>query len=146
MLTRIALLGIALLPGIAFAQMPQGMDPAEMMKRFQDPSAMQRMAREAQAAQECLEGIPKSEIDALQKKAEEASSEIDALCAAGKKTEALAKGISLATEMRGNPTVQKLRTCSENMSETMEMMQSMPWAQIPGTTDDTPPTRDDICS
>ena len=130
-------------PFAAQAQMPEGMDHAEMMRRFQDPAAMQKMAEQAEAAERCMAGIQQSEIDALERKAQAASREIERLCAAGKRDEALAKGLALSREMQSNATIKKIRECTKDMSETMRQM--MPMSTMPGVGDDEP-TDDDICS
>jgi len=140
---------VALLPALALAQMPQGMPPGmnaeALMRQFSDPAAMERMQREAEAAQACFSKISEAELKALEKKGKQAGDEIEALCAAGKKTQALAKALKLSREMQNDPTVKQIRKCSEKMTETQQMMQNMPWAQVPGV-DDEEPTDDDICS
>lgn len=130
-------------PGLALAQQQRGPDPAELMRRFQDPAAMQQMARQAQAMQACMKGIDQKKIDALQKRAEAASREIDELCTAGKKDEALARALTLGKEMRSDATVQKLQECTKDLTD---MMQGMPWADLPGVKDEPDPTGSDICS
>lgn len=140
---RIVVLLLALAPGLAIAQQPGQADPSEMMKRFQDPAAMEQMAAQAEAAQKCMAGIDQSELDALQKRAESASREIDRLCAAGKRDEALAKGLALSREMRSNATIKKMRECTKGMSE---MMKGMMPTQLPGMSDAPDPTDRDICS
>lgn len=125
------------------AQQPRGMDPAEMMRRFQDPAAMQRMMQEAEATQRCMESIDQAKIDALQRRGRQMSNEIEALCKAGKKDEALAKGLSFYKEMRDDATIRKLRECTKGMTE---MMQGMPFAELPGVKDEPEPTPGDICS
>jgi hypothetical protein len=135
------LLWLASLPGLAFAQQPGGMDPAEMMKHFNDPAAMQRMAEQAQAAQTCMKDVDQKKLDALQKRAEAASREIDRLCKAGKRDEALAKALELGQEMQSDATVKKMRECTKGM---MEMFKNMPWSQVLGIEDE--PGEDDVCS
>ena len=143
------MLSSPLLPVLASAQAPPGFDPAKMMEQFNDPAVMKKMeamAAEAEKAQQCMEGIDQSQLEALQKRAEDASKEIEALCAAGKKDEALRKGLSLSRELNGNATVKKMRECSKGMTEAMK---GMPWAQmgqLRGLEDTSEPTRDDICS
>jgi len=133
----------------ASAQQPQGIDPSqmqEMMKRFQDPAAMQKMQQQAEAARQCMEGIDQAQLDALRARAEAASHEIEKLCAAGKRTEALTKGLELSKDLQADTTVKKMRECSKGMSE---MMQDMPWAQVSGLEGletEKVPTDDDICS
>lgn len=144
------LIGVAL---EASAQQPPpgmpGMDPAkmqEMMKKFQDPEAMARLQKQAAAASECMEGIDRAEIEALQAKAEKARAEIDRLCSAGQKDAALKHGLKLSRELRSDATVKQLRECSKPLGDSM---QGMPWAQtadIDELKNDTPPTASDICS
>lgn len=137
-----ALLACLLLaPSLVSAQAPAGME--EMMRRFQDPAAMQRMAQQAQAAQQCMEKIDRAKLDALQRRAEKASQEIDGLCKAGKRDEALRKGLSLYEEMRKDATITQLRACTKDMAA---MLEGMPWGDMPGVKDEGNPTRDDICS
>jgi len=149
MLRMIVLAAVALAPAVALAQMPQGMpsgmDAEALMRQFNDPAAMERMQREAEAAQACFSKISEAELKALEKKGKQAGEEIEALCAAGKKSEALAKAMKLSREMQNDPTVKQIRECSKNMTETQRMMQNMPWAQVPGV-DDEAPSDDDICS
>lgn len=153
MLRSIVLGTLLLVPALvvsqarAQAQAPQGIDPAALMRQFQDPAAMERMAREAEAAQKCFEKISKSEIEALERKGKRAAAEIDSLCAAGKRDEALERAIALSREMQNDPTVLQLRKCADDMKETQLMLQSMPWTQMPGVDeDDEPPTKDEVCS
>jgi hypothetical protein len=137
-------LALATLSGVAFAQQPGQMDPAEMMKYMQDPAAMQRMAQQAEAAQRCMKDIDQKKLEALQKRAEATSREVDKLCKAGKKDEAMTRAIDLAKELRDDATIKKVRECTKGMSE---MMKDMPWAQMPGMIDEEPdPSKDDICS
>lgn len=131
------------LASLAHAQNPQPMDPNAMMRQLQDPAAMERMAAQAEAAQQCMADIDQDKLDALEKKARQASGEIERLCAAGKRDEALAKGLALSREMSTDETVQKLRECTKDLNEMMKQM--MP-TSIPGVADDGVPTDDDICS
>ena len=131
-------------PSLAFAQQPGQMDPNEMMRMMQqDPEAMQRMMREAEAAAKCMEDIDEKKLKALERRGKKVTKEIEQLCEAGKKDEALAKALTFAGEMRDDPTIKQLRKCSEGMTE---MMQGMSWAQMPGVSDEPDPTDDDICS
>lgn len=127
-------------PGLALAQQP-AYDPSEMMRRMQDPEAMQQMAEQAEAAQKCMEGVDQSQLEALRRRGEETRQEIERLCAAGKQDEALAKGLAFSREVNSDPTLQKLRECSKDLSETMKGMLPAP---VPATEEE--PTEDDICS
>lgn len=136
-------------PLLATAQQPPSFDPSqmqEMMKRFQDPAAMQKMQEQAEAARQCMEDIDQAKLDALRVKAEAAGQEIERLCKAGKKDAALKKGLALSRELQSDATVKKLRECSEEMTE---MMQDMPWAKMGDTKAleaSKQPTSNDICS
>jgi hypothetical protein len=148
-LTALAAIVLALTPTIGLAQQPPGFDPAqmqEMMKKFQDPAAMQKLQQQAEAASRCMEGIDEKQLRGLQARAEAAGEEIDKLCAAGKKDEALRQGLKLSRELQNDATVKKIRACSAELGD---MMKDMPWANMTGLEDiesDTPPTRNDICS
>ena len=144
MMKRLVTLLLLLLgPGLATAQRPGQVDPTELMKRLQDPAAMQRMAAQAEAAQKCMEGIDQAQLEALQKRAEAAAREIKRLCTEGKKAEALARGVSLSREMRSNAILRKMRECTRGISE---MMKGMMPIRIPGMDDESDPTDRDICS
>ncbi len=140
------LLGVPLL---AAAQQPPSFDPSqmqEMMKRFQDPAAMQKMQEQAEAARQCMEDIDQAKLDALQVKAEAAGKEIETLCKAGKKDAALKKGLALSRELQSDATVKQLRECSKEITD---MMKDMPWAQMGDTKAleaSKEPTSMDICS
>ena len=137
------------LPLLATAQQAPSFDPSqmqEMMKHFQDPAAMQKMQQQAEAARQCMEGIDQAKLEALQKRAEAAGKEIDKLCKAGQKSEALDRGLALSRELRSDATLIKLQECSKNMTD---MMKDMPWAQMGGQQAieaSKDPTPTDICS
>lgn len=135
----------------ALAQQPPGLDPAqmqqmqEMMKQFQDPAAMKKLQEQAEAASRCMEDIDEKKIRALQTRTEAVAKEIDALCAAGKKDEALKKGLSLSRELQNDESVKKVAACSQQLGETMK---DMPWASMLGVANldsETPPTSAEIC-
>ncbi|GEM_PF-3420394 len=134
---------LVIMPSTLFAQMPRNMDPSAMMQGMGDPAAMQRMAQEAEAASKCMESIKKSRLDELQRRGEAASKEIDALCAEGKRDAAMKRAMQLGREMNSDPTVLKLRECTKGMTQ---MMETMPWTQIPGVAEDDEPKDSDICS
>ena len=144
-----ASLALSFAPSSALAQQPPGFDPAqmqEMMKKFQDPAAMQKLQQQAEAASRCMEGIDENKLRALQTRAEAAGKEIEELCSAGKKDEALRKGLKLSRELQNDATIKKLRDCSQQLGDAMK---DLPWASMSGVEDfksDTTPTSEDICS
>jgi len=141
--TAIVLALLFFLTPVAHAQNPQRIDPNEMMRMMQDPAAMQKMAEEAKAAEQCLAKIEQADLDALERKARAAGDEIDRLCKAGKRDEAMKKALSLAREMNSNETLTTLRTCTKDLSETMKKMVPI---SIPDFDDDLEPNESDICS
>lgn len=135
--------GVFLAAGAAVAQQPQGMPSDEMMRKLQDPEAMQRVVAQMQEVQKCMERIDQKDLDALKARAEAASKEIEALCKAGEKDRALARAMELGEEMRSDATVKQVRECTRDMGE---MIQGMPMGSVPGVTDDAEPTASDVCS
>lgn len=130
-------------PLLAQAQQPGGVDRAEMMRRMQDPAAMQRMAAQMEAAQACMQEIDQAKLDALEKRTRTMSQEVESLCKAGRRTEALARARAFGQEMRSDETVLKLRECSKGMAD---MARDAPWSRVPGVADEREPTEQDICS
>lgn len=134
------------LPEQASSQQPPGMDPArmqEMMKQMQDPAVMQRMQQQAEASRACMNEIDPDRLEALKARGEAFGQEIEALCAAGKKDAALARGLAFHKELEGDPTVAKLRECSKGMTE---MMKNMPGFAPEELVREEAPEREDICS
>lgn len=133
-------------PEPAMSQQPPGMDPArmqEMMKQMQNPAVMQRMQQQAEASRACMSEIDPDRLEALETRGQAVGREIEALCAAGKKDEALARGIAFHKELQGDPTIEKLRECSKGMTE---MMKNMPGFGAGELVREEAPERDDICS
>ncbi len=130
----------------AMSQQPPGIDPArmqEMMKQMQDPAVMQRMQQQAEASRACMNEIDPDRLEALKTRGEAVGQEIEALCAAGKKDTALARGIAFHQELQGDPTIEKLRECSKVMTERMK---GMPGFGPGDLVREEAPEREDICS
>ena len=139
----------ALIPVLSSAQQQPGMDPAkmqEMMKRFQDPAAIQEMQQQAEAMQRCMEEIDKKKIEALRVRAEAAGEEIEALCKAGDKAGALSRGLELSRELQNDATLKKAQECSKGIGEMMGGMFEAQMKEIRELQDDKAPTESDICS
>lgn len=84
-----------------------------------------RMNQQAQKMQACMAKIDMAEVEKLRVKAEAASAEIQALCDAGKRDEALSAAIRLGRELQSEPVMKDMQDCSE-------MLQDMPafaWQQ-----------------
>lgn len=101
--------GLMFLPIMALGQNPGGMDPAQM----------QQMMQKMQAMQTCMAGINQDELKAFEQRAEQLGAEVKALCASGKKSEAMAKAMSFGREAATNSTLQAMKKCSEGMQHMM---------------------------
>ena len=130
------------LPGWVSAQQPSRMDAAEMMRRLQDPAVMERMMREAEAAQKCMEEIDTERLEGLEKRARAMQRELEQLCAAGKSDEALSKAIEFSREVRDDAMVKKVRECADTMKETMKLM---PYTQLDRIASEPASKDDDVC-
>ena len=142
-------LGVSVLPSTALAQQMPEFDPAkmeEMIKQFQNPEAMKKLQEQAEAAGRCMENIDENQLNALQARAEAASEEIQKLCDAGQRDQALRKGLKLSQELQNNAAVKKVSECSRQLGDTMK---NLPWAETLGLgkldSDSPAPTLDDIC-
>jgi predicted transcriptional regulator len=109
---------MCLMPITCFAQYPMGMSEADTTKM------MQRM----QEAQVCMEKIDQSELDALEKKANEFEAEMKSLCASGKRDEAQEKAMVYMNEIVNSSAVKEAKRCGEMMQGAMQgMMPDMPF-------------------
>ena len=96
---------VLLFPVIAIAQNYDGMDEAQM----------QRMMQKAQEMQTCMANVDPAEMEAFQQKAAQMQSEVDALCAAGKRDEAMSRAMSFGHESASNKAMQAMKKCGEGM-------------------------------
>jgi hypothetical protein len=94
---------------------------------------MQRMMQQAEAAQKCFANIDQSAMQDLQDSGQQMEAEIKALCAAGKRDEAMSRAMKYGKEMRDDPQLQEIRKCSEMMQG---MMGQMPSPYMPPDTDE----------
>lgn len=109
------------------AQNPGGMQ--------MDEAQMQQMMQQAQKMQDCMANIDQAEMDAFQKQAEEMNSEVEALCAAGKRDAAMARAMAFGKETAQNKAMQQMKKCGEGMKN---MMPNMPKVAQPHDDEDKP--------
>jgi hypothetical protein len=74
---------------------------------------VQNMMQQMQKVQECMQSIDQSQLEELQKRSEQASSEIDALCAAGDRAKAQKKAIAFAKEAATFPAMKQMQKCGK---------------------------------
>ncbi len=104
---------------------PQGMSEEQM----------QQMMQQAEAMQQCMAKIDQSALPELEAKGRKMQAEIEALCQAGKRDEAMATGMKYGAEISSSPEIQAMRKCSEMAPQMMAQMQSM-MPEIPDEEDD----------
>jgi predicted transcriptional regulator len=108
---------LCLMPIASFAQYPMGMSEADT----------QKMMQQMQDAQACMEKIDQSELEVLEKKANQFEAEMKSLCASGKRDEAQEKAMVYMKQIVNSPAVKEAKRCGEMMKGMMQgMMQNMP--------------------
>ncbi len=80
-----------------------------------DSQQIQAMMQKAQQVQECMSKIDESEMWALQEKLQHMQAEVDALCQAGKRDEAMNRAMEIAKEVNQDPTLKQMKKCGEIM-------------------------------
>jgi predicted transcriptional regulator len=104
-----------LMPITSFAQNPMGMSDADM----------QNMMQQMQKAQACMEKIDQTELETLEKKANQFEADMKSLCASGKRDEAQQMAMVYMKEVFNNPAVKDAKRCSEMMKGVMPNMPFM---------------------
>jgi hypothetical protein len=102
MKTFIALF-LLLLPTTLFAQNYGNMNKGDM----------QKMMQVMQQVQECMSNIDQTKLNELQARSEQATQNIDALCAQGKRDKAQKQAMAFGKKITSDPTVQQMRTCGK---------------------------------
>jgi hypothetical protein len=100
---------ISLLPVAVFAENINGMNEEQMMQQ-------------AQGLQTCMQNIDQSEMQAFEQRGKQMEAEVQALCASGKRDEAMQKAIAFGKEVSNNKAMQEMRKCGEGMQNMMPRM------------------------
>jgi predicted lipoprotein len=93
----------------AMAQQPGEMDEAQM----------QQMMQQMESMQNCMQNIDQAEMQAFQERAQKMNEEVKALCAAGKRDEAVATAMEFGKEAASNKAMQEMKKCGEGMQQMM---------------------------
>ena len=112
---KLAITLLCLTPITSFAQNPMGMSEGDM----------QKMMQQMQEAQTCMEKIDQSELEVLEKKAEQFEAEVKSLCASGKRDAAQDKAIVYTKEIVNSSAVKAAKKCGEMMKGMMQDMSFM---------------------
>ncbi len=99
------LLLIALMPLAVLAQTPPGFDSEQM----------QSMMQKVQEMQVCMEKIDKSQLDVFEQRGKQMQQEVQKVCAAGRRDEALDMVLNFTNEIKSNPAIEAMKKCSEPM-------------------------------
>lgn len=110
---RSLLLSMVLLAGIApaYAQAP-------------DPAQMQRMMEGVQAMQRCVAQIDEKALQRLEQRGEQMESEIDSLCAAGKRDEAQRRAVAFGVEFMNDPAARLMNSCARQAQQLVPSLAS----------------------
>lgn len=80
---------------------------------------MQQMMLQAQAMQTCMQNIDQTEMQAFEQRAKQMSADTKALCASGKRDEAMQRAMAFGKEISGNKAMQAMKKCGEGMKNMM---------------------------
>lgn len=100
---------VLLIPVLAFAENIPGFDQQQM----------QAMMQKGQEMQACMQNIDQAEMKALEQQGKQMQADVEKLCAAGKRDEALNKAIAYSKDMVKNPAMQAMKKCGEIMKDMM---------------------------
>lgn len=76
---------------------------------------MQQMMQQAQGMQTCMQNIDQAEMQAFEQRAKQMSADAQALCASGKRDEAMQLAIAFGKETSGSKGMQAMKKCGEGM-------------------------------
>ena len=119
-----------LLSSSIYAQMPPGMDQAQM----------QQMMQQMQSMQTCMQNIDQGEMKAFEQRAREMEAEVKSLCAQGKRDQAQSVAMAFGMEVAKSPSMQAMKKCGEHMKGFLPKM-PMPT----GDESDSESTRHHVC-
>lgn len=101
-----------LLPLSVFAENMGGMDEEQM----------QQMMQQAQGMQTCMQNIDQAEMQAFEQRAKQMEADTQALCASGKRDEAMQLATAFGKEASDNKAMQAMKKCGEGMTNMMPKM------------------------
>jgi hypothetical protein len=88
---------------------------------------MQKMMQQAQKMQACMANVDRSKLKELENRGRQLEAEINELCAAGKRDEALSKAMREGLKLSNDPAVKAMRECATLMPDMSSMMPSIPY-------------------
>ena len=110
--------------GLGQSVAAQGMDQAQM----------QQMMENAQKMQACMSEVDQSAMEAMAREAQTFHAEIKALCAAGKRDQAMSDAMRFGKRVSASPEMLKMQVCQKHMQGMMpDMLRGLPDPKNPGT-------------
>ncbi|MES9991941.1 MAG: hypothetical protein ABW098_08310 [Candidatus Thiodiazotropha sp.] len=91
---------------------------------------MQQMMLNAEKAQKCFSKFKQEDFEELEAMGKKMESDIKALCAAGKRDEAMSTAMKYSKQMHSDPKMKEIRKCGELMQGATA---GMPQAYMPPT-------------
>lgn len=80
---------------------------------------MQQMMQQAQGMQTCMQNIDQAEMQGFEQRAKQMHSETQALCASGKRDEAMQVAMDFGKEVSSSKAMQEMKKCGEGMKNMM---------------------------
>ena len=93
----------------------------------------EQMMKQAEAVEECFSKIDPSTFERFAARGREMEKELEALCAAGKRDEAMSAAMKYGKEFSASQDLQEMRKCSELIQG---MMANMPKTYMPPEIDE----------
>jgi hypothetical protein len=83
---------------------------------------MQQMMQQAQGMQTCMQNVDQAEMQAFEQRAKQMEADTQALCASGKRDEAMQLAMAFGKEASDNKAMQAMKKCGEGMKNMMPKM------------------------
>ena len=87
-----------------------------------DQAQMQQMMENAQKMQACMSEVDQAAMEAMASDAQAFQKKIKALCAAGKREQAMSDAIAYGKQVNASPDMKKMRECGKYMQGMMPDM------------------------
>lgn len=87
-----------------------------------DEEQMQQMMQQAQGMQTCMQNIDQAEMQAFEQRSKQMEADTQALCASGKRDEAMQLAMAFGKEASDNKAMQAMKKCGEGMKNMMPKM------------------------
>ncbi|MDX8126536.1 hypothetical protein QLH52_04535 [Methylomonas sp. OY6] len=87
-----------------------------------DKAQMQQVMQKMKAMQDCVKHIDKTDMQAFQAQAKQMTAEVERLCAAGKRDEAMARAMEFGKDVSANKAMQQMKQCGDGITEALPLL------------------------